>query len=145
MPRSRFTQGATVFTPKNPVTFSGWRNIMMNATGPPQSWATSLTLATPRPSKTAARSSAISVLVYRERGAELQPAPRRSGHSTRLPSAASGPMRSRHSHQFCGKPCTSITAGPSAGPASATWILTPSATSTCRCSTPSKAGRAIIA
>lgn len=61
--RSRFTQGATVFTPKNPVTFSGWRSIMMNATGPPQSWATSLTVRTSRRSKTAARSSAISALV----------------------------------------------------------------------------------
>jgi hypothetical protein len=58
----RFTQGAKVFTPKKPVTFSGWRSIMMNATGPPQSWATSFTVATPKRSSTPARSSAISLL-----------------------------------------------------------------------------------
>src|SRR6516225_1220737 len=44
----RLKNGAAVFMPKKPVTFSGWRSIMMNATGPPQSWAASLTVATPR-------------------------------------------------------------------------------------------------
>ena len=57
------TQGAEVFTPMKPVTFDGWRSIMMNATGPPQSWATSFTVSTPKWLRTAAKSSAISALV----------------------------------------------------------------------------------
>ncbi len=90
--------------------------------------------------KTAARSSAISVLVaFRRQGAELQPAPLRSGHSARLPSAASGPMVAPLP-PVLREAAPALPPGPSAGPASAAWILTFRHIH-CRCSTPSKAGK----